>query len=94
MLASVVPSCIAYDPTFAYEPPVITQDRLRRMFVEHEDAYYIALLNENYPLPASAEAGLLKGLYLFREAAGADNRCACNRWAAAPSEKSLHPRSC
>ncbi|KHJ59319.1 transketolase-like TK C-terminal-containing protein, partial [Burkholderia glumae] len=39
--------------------------------------YYITLLNENYPhpaLPEGAEAGILKGLYLFSEGAagGAD----------------------
>jgi pyruvate dehydrogenase E1 component len=45
---------------------------MRRMFAEQEDIYYyITLLNENYPQPAmpeGAEEGILKGLYLLREA--------------------------
>ncbi|MFC4278184.1 pyruvate dehydrogenase (acetyl-transferring), homodimeric type [Achromobacter aloeverae] len=75
VLSSVIPSCISYDPTFAYELAVIIQDGLRRMFVEQEDVYYyITLLNENYPhpaMPAGVEAGILKGLYLLREGGGA-----------------------
>ncbi len=71
VLSSVIPSCISYDPTFAYELAVIVQDGMRRMFVEQEDIYYyITLLNENYPHPAmpdGAGAGILKGLYLLRE---------------------------
>ncbi|AJC21960.1 pyruvate dehydrogenase (acetyl-transferring), homodimeric type [Pandoraea pulmonicola] len=75
VLSSVIPNCVSYDPTFAYELAVIVQDGLRRMYVEQEDIYYyITLLNENYPnpaLPEGAEAGILKGLYLLREAAHA-----------------------
>jgi pyruvate dehydrogenase E1 component len=71
VLSSVIPCCVSYDPTFSYELAVIIQDGLRRMYAEQEDIfYYITLLNENYPhpaLPQGAEAGILKGLYLFRE---------------------------
>ncbi|TBR39427.1 MULTISPECIES: pyruvate dehydrogenase (acetyl-transferring), homodimeric type [Dyella] len=71
VLSSVIPSCISYDPTFAYELAVIVQDGMRRMFAEQEDIYYyITILNENYPHPAmpeGVEAGILKGLYLLRE---------------------------
>ena len=71
VLSSVIPNCVSYDPTFAYELAVIIQDGLRRMYVEQEDIYYyITLLNENYPnpaLPEGSEAGILKGLYLLRE---------------------------
>ena len=67
VLASVIPSCIAYDPTFAYEVAVIVQDGLRRMLEEQEDVfYYITLMNENYPhpgLPEGAREGILKGMY-------------------------------
>ena len=71
VLASVIPNCVSYDPTFAYELAVVIQDGLRRMYAEQEDVYYyITLLNENYPnpaLPDGSEPGILKGLYLFRE---------------------------
>ncbi len=67
VLASVVPCCIAYDPTFAYELAVIIQEGMRRMYVEQEDVYYyITLLNENYPHPAMPDGvqdGIIKGLY-------------------------------
>src|SRR4051794_38785277 len=71
VLASTIPSCVAYDPTFAYELAVIVQDGLRRMFAEREDVfYYITLMNENYEhpaLPESAEQGIVRGMYLLRE---------------------------
>ncbi|MEF3065435.1 pyruvate dehydrogenase (acetyl-transferring), homodimeric type [Pandoraea apista] len=74
VLASVVPNCVAFDPTFQYELAVILQDGMRRMYVDDEDVYYyVTLLNENYAHPAmpeGAEAGILKGLYLLREGAG------------------------
>jgi pyruvate dehydrogenase E1 component len=67
----VIPNCISYDPTFAYELAVIIQDGLRRMYVDQEDIYYyITVLNESYPNPAlleGSEAGILKGLYLLQE---------------------------
>src|SRR5438876_1072557 len=71
ILASTIPNCVSYDPTFAYEVAVIVQDGLRRMFQEQEDVfYYITLMNENYPhpgMPAGAEEGIVKGMYLLRE---------------------------
>ncbi len=69
LLASTVPNCIAYDPTYGYELAVILQDGLRRMYGEGEKVfYYITLLNENYehpPLPENVEEGIRKGLYLL-----------------------------
>jgi pyruvate dehydrogenase E1 component len=74
VLSSTIPNCVSYDPTFAFELAVIIQDGLRRMYAEQEDVfYYITVMNENYThpaMPAGAEAGILKGLYLLR--AGAD----------------------
>jgi pyruvate dehydrogenase E1 component len=71
VLASVIPNCVAYDPTYAYELAVIIHDGLRRMLAEQEDVfYYITLMNENYEhpaMPAGAEPGILKGMYLLRE---------------------------
>jgi pyruvate dehydrogenase E1 component len=70
LLASAVPNCHAYDPTFQYELAVIVQDGLRRMIGEQEDAYwYLTVLNENYGHPAmpdGAAPDILKGMYLFR----------------------------
>ncbi|MGY2170635.1 pyruvate dehydrogenase (acetyl-transferring), homodimeric type [Pseudomonas gingeri] len=69
VLSSVIPCCVSYDPTFAYELAVIIREGMRRMYVEQEDIYYyITLLNENYPHPAmpdGVEEGILKGLYLL-----------------------------
>ncbi|HWQ39498.1 MAG TPA: pyruvate dehydrogenase (acetyl-transferring), homodimeric type [Burkholderiales bacterium] len=72
LLSSTVPNCISYDPTFAYELAVIIQDGLRRMYQEQQDVfYYITVMNENYrhpAMPAGAESGILKGMYLLQEA--------------------------
>lgn len=72
ILASTVPNCLSYDPAFSYEVAVIIHSGLKRMLTDQEDVYfYITLLNENYehpPMPEGAEAGIIKGMYLFREA--------------------------
>ena len=72
LLSSTIPNCVSYDPTFAYEVAVIIQDGLRRMHAEQEDVfYYITVMNENYAhpaMPAGAEQGILKGMYLLSEA--------------------------
>ncbi len=74
ILASVVPNCRAYDPTYAYELAIIIRDGLRRMVEEQEDVfYYLTVMNENYqqpPLPEGVEEGVLRGMYLLREGAG------------------------
>jgi len=71
ILSSVIPNCVSYDPTFAYELAVIIHDGLRRMVSGQEDVfYYITAMNENYEhpaMPAGAESGILKGMYLFRK---------------------------
>ncbi len=71
ILASTIPNCVSYDPTFAYEVVVIVRDGMRRMMVEQQDVYYyITLMNENYKQPAmpeGAEEGIVKGMYLFRD---------------------------
>jgi pyruvate dehydrogenase E1 component len=70
LLASTVPNCVAYDPTFAYELAVIVQDGLRRMYQDQENVfYYITCMNENYAhpaLPAGAAEGVLRGMYRVR----------------------------
>src|SRR6185437_2576443 len=79
VLASTVPNCIAYDPTFSYEVAVIVQDGLRRMYAEQEDLfYYITLMNENYEHPAMPEGagpGILKGMYELRAGAPGSGWC-------------------
>ena len=70
LLASTIPTLMAYDPAFAYEIAVIIADGMRRMYSEGEDIfYYLTLYNENYPMPpmpSGAEEGILKGLYKFK----------------------------
>lgn len=67
--ASLIPNCISYDPTFAYELAVIIQHGMKRMYENQEDVYYyITAMNENYQHPAmpqTAEEGIIKGMYLF-----------------------------
>jgi pyruvate dehydrogenase E1 component len=71
LVATTIPNCVSYDPTFAYELAVIVQDGLRRMFAEQEAIfYYITCMNENYVQPAMPEGvreGILKGLYRFQQ---------------------------
>jgi pyruvate dehydrogenase E1 component len=75
ILASTIPNCVSYDPTFAYEVVVIIRDGIRRMYQEQQDVYYyVTLMNENYPhpaMPAGAEEGIVKGLYLLKAGAKA-----------------------
>jgi pyruvate dehydrogenase E1 component len=72
IISGVVPNCVSYDPTFAYEVAVVVQDGLRRMVEEQEDVfYYITLMNENYPhpgMPEGAREGILKGMYKLSDA--------------------------
>ena len=72
LLAGNIPNCRAYDPTFSFEVAVILQDGMRRMMTDQEDAYwYLTLMNENYThpdMPEGAEAGIVKGMYLLKDA--------------------------
>ncbi len=72
VLASTIPNCISYDPTFAYELAVIIQDGMRRMYQNCEDVfYYISVMNENYThpaLPEGCEEGIVKGMYCLKKA--------------------------
>ncbi len=73
ILASTIPNCVPYDPTFAHEVAVIMHDGLKRMIENQEDVfYYITLMNENYPQPGlkeGQEKDIIKGLYLLQEGA-------------------------
>jgi len=75
LLMSTVPTTMVYDPAFGYEIAIIVADGLRRMYAEGEEIfYYLALYNDNYvqpPMPQGVEEGVLKGLYKFKQGAGA-----------------------
>jgi pyruvate dehydrogenase E1 component len=74
LVATTNPACLSYDPTFAYEIAAIVRDGLRRMLDDDQDVfYYLTLYNEPYPQPPKpdrdgVDEGIIKGLYLFREA--------------------------
>ena len=74
LLASAIPNCISYDPTFSYEMAVIFRDGLKRMHEKKENIYYyITAMNENYThpeKPAGSDQGILKGMYLFKSYKG------------------------
>jgi pyruvate dehydrogenase E1 component len=70
IMAGLIPNCVSYDPTFAYELAVIIQDGLRRMLEQEDVFYYITVMNENYAHPAMPEGaaeGIVRGLYAFRK---------------------------
>ncbi len=73
VMASTIPNCVAYDPTYAYELAVIIQHGLYRMYAQQESVfYYITVMNENYAhpdMPMGAEAGIIKGMYLLEACA-------------------------
>ena len=101
MLFSVVPNVVAYDPAFGYEVAVIIQEGLRRMVAEQQDVfYYLTLMNENYThpaLPKGAEDGILRGMYLLRDAGAVRGRRSrgCSCWARARScARCWPPPSC
>jgi pyruvate dehydrogenase E1 component len=74
LMASMIPNCVSYDPTYSYEVAVIIQSGLKRMFVDKENIfYYITIMNENYAHPAmpeGAEEGIIRGMYNLKQAAG------------------------
>ncbi len=71
ILASTIPNCRTYDPTYAYELAVIIREGARQMIEEQQDIfYYITVMNENYVQPAmpkGVEEGIIKGMYLLDE---------------------------
>ena len=71
LLASTIPNCVSYDPTFSYELAIILREGLKRMHDNQENIfYYITVMNENYKhpkMPKDCEKDILKGMYLFKE---------------------------
>jgi pyruvate dehydrogenase E1 component len=78
LVATTLPSCLAYDPAYAYELAVIIQSGLKRMYLDDESVfYYISVMNENYAqpaMPAGAEEGIVKGGYPLRSGAAGELR--------------------
>jgi pyruvate dehydrogenase E1 component len=72
VMSSVYPTCLTYDPAFAYEMAVIVHDGLRRMYEKGEDVfYYITMYNEDYAMPEmpkGVEEGILRGIYKYKTA--------------------------
>jgi pyruvate dehydrogenase E1 component len=72
ILASTIPNCITYDPTFQHEVAVLIHHGMERMYGKNqEDVYfYLTLMNENYAhpeMPAGSEEGIIKGLYRLKK---------------------------
>jgi len=72
LLASTIPNCHAYDPTFSYELAVIVHHGLQTMFVQKQDYYYyITVMNESYEqpeMPKGCEEGIINGMYQLQTA--------------------------
>jgi len=75
-MAHTNPAVRAYDPAFAYELATIIRAGINEMHVDEKDVmYYIAVYNENHPMPpkpAGSEEGIIKGLYKLRSAPKGD----------------------
>ena len=71
LIASTIPNCVSYDPTFHYELAVIFREGLKRMHEKNENIfYYITTMNENYShpeMPKNCEEGILKGMYKIKD---------------------------
>ena len=74
--ASTVPSCRAWDPAYAYELATIIENGIDEMWGKNKDIFhYIMLYNQNEqqpPKPKGIDADLMRGAYLFSEAADGD----------------------
>ena len=76
LMAHSNPAVRAYDPAFAFELSTIIKQGIVDMCENDSDViYYLAVYNENYPMPAKpkdCEEGILKGLYKLRDAPAGD----------------------
>ncbi|VFP86882.1 Pyruvate dehydrogenase E1 component [Candidatus Erwinia haradaeae] len=73
--ALTIPSCISWDPAYAYEVAVIIHHGLTRMYGSAQENvyYYITTLNENYympGMPSGVEYGICKGMYKLNSKVG------------------------
>jgi len=71
IMASTIPNCRSYDPTYAYEMAVIIREGIRQMTEEQKNVFfYLTAMNESYAQPAmpeGVEEGIVKGMYLLEE---------------------------
>lgn len=74
LLASVIPNCRVYDPSFAYELAAIIKHGIHSMYPQYggepaDDFYYITVYNENWVMPPRPEhvkdADIIRGMYRF-----------------------------
>ncbi|AFT80505.1 pyruvate dehydrogenase (acetyl-transferring), homodimeric type [Candidatus Portiera aleyrodidarum] len=78
VLASIIPSCRSYDPTYSYELAVILQYGLKKMYVNKEKCYYyISLMNEKYlhqKKQNNCKEGIIRGMYLLHQTNKKNNK--------------------
>lgn len=81
LLASTVPACRAYDPSFAYEVATIVREGIKEMYgpTQSDVFFYLTLYNENYQMPPISNsptiAGeIMQGLYLWKPATEAKHK--------------------
>lgn len=76
LMAHTNPAVRAWDPAFAYELATIVRHGIEEMHVQNLDVlHYIAIYNENYPMPPKPEGvdeGIVRGMYLLRGAPKGD----------------------
>lgn len=76
LMAHTNPAIKAWDPAFSYELSTIIKQGINEMYELDKDImYYIAVYNENYPMPIKPDGvdeGIIKGLYLLRKSPEGD----------------------
>ena len=81
LLASTVPACRAYDPSFAYEVATIVREGIKEMYgpTQSDVFFYLTLYNENYQMPPISNSPtitseIMQGLYLWKPATEAKHK--------------------
>ena len=76
LMAHTNPAVRAWDPAFAYELATIIRHGIDEMYGQDMDViHYVAIYNENYPMPPKPEGvdqGIIRGMYLLRGAPKGD----------------------
>ncbi len=76
LMAHTNPAVRAWDPAFAYELATIIEHGIEEMYGQEKDLlYYIAIYNENHPMPPKpkdVDEGIIRGLYRLRGAPQGD----------------------
>ena len=75
-MASTIPNCISYDPTFHYELAVIFREGLKRMHEKNENIFYYAGMGQNPARQAAINAGIpvSKPAYIVNQVCGSGLR--------------------